>query len=197
MSKQLTRSLAISLTHLVVLPYGNTEDVARAARLDWLPLGKRHNLWPPRQVVRSASFWRSHALAHGARGVDELVLRCWQDVLADFGRDAPNATNASIRFFPYMNLLASRARLRSYPLAAWRAVHGRLMRGLCLREPERRGATLHASRWSKQAIDGPSFDKLHASAMEVLQDAIFGGWSVYGGASIAAWPRRASCALAS
>ena len=169
---------------------------ARAARLDWLPIGKRRSRWPPAQVSRSASYWEGHALARGASGVGELVRRCWRDVLADFGRADEEVTNTSteLRFYPYNNLVVSRERLHAYPEAAWRAVHGRLMHtSSCLREPRNSGVTRGASGNGRPVADGGDFDKVHASALEVLQDALFGKWPVASGARHVEMPNQTAC----
>lgn len=54
----------------------------------------------------------------------------------------------------------------SHPLRSWRLVHGRLLyQALCLHDANSSAASVP---------DNPTFSKIHASVMEMLQDAIFG-----------------------
>eukprot|EP00966_Prymnesium_polylepis_P186983 4334637-Prymnesium_polylepis.1 len=66
----------------------------------WMPLGIRHHLWPPLQVVRTAEYFRLRNTDHvlpscsGAHGL--LVEWCWRELAAIFGirlfpKDGPGA----------------------------------------------------------------------------------------------------------
>ena len=144
----------------------------------WMPLGKRNTVWPPRQITRRSTFWEGHALALGVRGISHMVEACWRNMLSDFrlkfsSADAARADRwqhsraaLNVTFFPYMNLLVSRERLQSYPLTSYLSLFTRLVTfGSCLYPSTATGS---------DAEDGLMYDKLHASAFEVLQDAIFG-----------------------
>ena len=143
---------------------------ARLRGVSWLPIGKRWNRWPPYTVMRDSTFWEieptARPLAQGTKNIASLVERCSRDLLDDFEIARPDVPRLKITFFPYMNFVSSRASLQAYPLRVWRLVRDRLMHeGVCLHD-------VNSSAASRP--DNPSFSKIHASVMEMLQDPIFG-----------------------
>jgi len=137
---------------------------ARQHGAGWMPLGKRNNRWPPYTIERVSKFWElepsARPLAHGAAHIASLVERCTTDLLDDFEIARPQVPRLRITFHPYMNFVASRARLQTRPLHTWRVVRDRLMRAACLHEPNSSASSMP---------DNPRFSKVHASVMEMLQ----------------------------
>ena len=140
-----------------------------------MPLGKRNNRWPPYTIERESKFWErepsARPLAHGAARIASLVEQCAIDLLDDFQIPRPQVPRLHVTFHPYMNFVASRPRLQTRPLHTWRTVRDRLMSSACLRIPNSSDCSVP---------DNPQFSKIHASVMEMLQDAIFGRMPITG-----------------
>ena len=108
-----------------------------------MPLGKRHDLWPPYRVTRSTSWYRHHRLVLLAndsypRPINLLADACWRALLRLFGRSATSSAHGAVlvTFFPAMNFITSRSRIEQYPLATWAQAHRRLVSdGHCLPGP--------------------------------------------------------------
>ena len=118
-------------------------------------------------------------LSRSVRGISHMVESCWRVFVREFrldpswgdgqeGSDGQRAQRSAfnVTFHPYNNFVVSRERLQHHPLTSYLNALTRLVTfGACLYPPTATGS---------RAEDGPSYGKLHASAFEVLQDAIFG-----------------------
>jgi hypothetical protein len=163
----------------------------------WLPLGERENRWPPVSLWRSANFWDQYSkrdlaplgLANATRLGSELVAACWRELLRLFGIGSFGPGVPGVRFYAFLNFIASRERVRQYRHKVYRAVLARFDEGRCLTGSE--APSLPAS---------PKLIKpMLAGGMEHLSAAIFGnlGFDGAGKVHTRSLPRGpADCPLA-
>jgi len=155
--------------------------------MDYMPLGGRHSIWPPRCVIRSTA-WYGHVV-----GMQHLPLieACAREVLRILDvpvvvRPYNRSQLLNLTFYTNMNFLVSRQRIRSYAHHAWRALAHRFVEeGVCL-PPAAGGGVVGATAdsgvpvsamgsGSNTILDSRSFAKFTlGSTTEVLQQTIFG-----------------------
>ena len=133
----------------------------------WMPLGKRHNCWPPGYMRRSASYWHKRSSAASQAQVEA----CWHELLRVFGQPVDPAAQLTLTFYPYQNFLASRSQLHTHSYSDYRLAYDRLViNGSCFDPPAQRDAH------GLPAHDSVPFHKeTVAKGMEHLMHVIFGG----------------------
>ena len=108
-----------------------------AARLPWrdyMPLGGRRTVWPPRCVARQLTWYsrmlgRRNAVVVEACAREVLRLLDWPGTVRPYDRARP----LNITFYTNMNFLASRTRLRRYPHRVYRSLSSRFIdEGVCI-----------------------------------------------------------------
>ena len=107
---------------------------------DYMPLGGRRSIWPPRCVTRQLSWYGR--LVGGRNGIvveacarELLRLLEWPGTVRPYNRSHP----LNITFYTNMNFLASRQRLRRYTHRAYRQLATRFLDdGVCIPSPRSR-----------------------------------------------------------
>ena len=101
---------------------------------EYMPLGGRRSVWPPRCVFRQTS-WYGKFVGRGRAPVVEACAREllhimeWPGVVRPYDRARP----LNITFYTNMNFVASRARLQRYPHHVYRTLARRFVDdGLCV-----------------------------------------------------------------
>ncbi len=101
---------------------------------DYMPLGGRRSVWPPRCVYRSTAVYTRFV---GRRNT-ALVEACVRELLHVLGvpvsvRPYNRTRPLNVTFFTNMNFVVSRRRIRYYTHAAWRTLATRFVEeGVCL-----------------------------------------------------------------
>lgn len=140
---------------------------------DYMPLGGRRSVWPPRCVARELSWYgrlvgRKNVAIIEACARELLAIVEWQGTVPPHNRTDP----LNVTFFTNMNFIASRTRLHRYSHRAYRTLaHRFLEEGVCV-PPSPASAT---SGLSEIVMDSPSFAKVTLGmTTELLQQALFG-----------------------
>ena len=159
---------------------------ATAEWADWMPLGKKHQVWPPYQVERGAQWYQDHARSGRYPNATHLLVEaCWRELLGLFGRRPTTTTKTTeqplrVTFYPAMNFLISRRRVEERPRATWFAAHAQLVtRSVCLHAPVEAASVAGYSVSSSGGLgwlqDVEADAKLTvAQGMEVVAHAVFG-----------------------
>ena len=101
---------------------------------DYMPLGGRRSVWPPRCVQRSVA-WYTHFVG---RKNEHLVEACARELLRILDVPVPvrgynRSQPLDVTFYTNMNFLVSRRRLQHYRHAAWRTLaHRFIEEGMCM-----------------------------------------------------------------
>jgi len=101
---------------------------------DYMPLGGRRSVWPPRCVFRSTAVYAKWV----GRRNGALVEACLRELLRVLGvpvavRPYNRSRPLNVTFYTNMNFVVSRRRIRYYTHTAWRALATRFIdEGVCL-----------------------------------------------------------------
>lgn len=167
---------------------------------DYMPLGGRRSVWPPRCVARPTTWYGRFV----GRGRAPVVEACARELLHVVGWPGPlrpydRARPLNITFYTNMNFLASRARLQRYPHRVYRLLARRFVdEGVCVPPllshaapsaatsdspshatpfpgPRDDGGGGHAVLAQTNVTDAPEIAKFTLGmATELLQQSIFG-----------------------
>ena len=163
---------------LAKLPH-DSRDAARLPWIDYMPLGGRRTVWPPRCVIRRTTFYAHFPALRRNRWLMEACVRELLRLLKQpvSVRPFDHRRPLNITFYTNMNFLVSRRRLHRYPHSSWRRLADRFVnQGVCVPED----SPLH--NMSADSADGPG-GVVDARALgkwtlgmttEVLQQIIFG-----------------------
>ena len=168
---------------------------------DYMPLGGRRSVWPPRCVVRPTSWYSRMVHGNGA-----LVEACARELLRILNvpvavRPYNRSSPLVVTFYSNMNFLVSRRRLRYYSHAAWRTLAHRFTEeGVCL-PASAPGGQLKTMPGDSTAApnetdvgDAPRFAKVTLGmTTEFLQQTIFNFNPLEGGPNPAAPLDAAHC----
>lgn len=162
---------------LAKLP-GSPDQSARLPWSDYMPLGGRRSVWPPRCVIRRTTFYaRFPVLGRRNAWLMEACVRELFRLVKQPVRSFDRGRPLNITFYTNMNFLVSRERLHRHPHAIWRRLANRFVHeGVCVSEE----SPLH--NMSTDSADGPggvvdtrAFGKWTLGmTTEVLQQIIFG-----------------------
>ena len=144
---------------------------------DYMPLGGRRSVWPPRCVSRQLSWYhkvvgKRHVAVVEACVRELLRLVGWPDgSVRPYNRTMP----LNVTFYTNMNFLASRARLRRYSHQTYRTLADRfVVQGVCVPPPAR------ASNSSGHGHGGSSSHFRHTSLLSSNHSSLH-NWSVHDG----------------
>lgn len=127
---------------------------------DYMPLGGRRSVWPPRCVVRQTSWYTKFIGQRNAPVVEActrelLQLIGWRGTVRPYDRTRP----LNVTFYTNMNFLASRARLQRYSHGAYNLLARRFVdEGVCV--PPR----VRSGEGGNGGVSSDGFDSRRADA---------------------------------